>query len=92
MTDGLYFPLLEDGSLLLRTDAASRTQVSHWSPKLPAAARSDDARPTATLTVALRDGVPDRPSGSPTMTSRPIEAWIAEAGDRVALRSRATVP
>lgn len=88
MTDGLYFPLLEDGSLLLRTDAASRTQVSHWLPKLPAAARSDDARPTATLTVALRDGVPDRPSGSPTMMLGPIEAWIAEAGDRVALRSR----
>lgn len=78
--------LLEDGSLRLRADAATATQVGYWLPRLPGGV-GEPVAAGGWIEVRVGDDVAPRPAAGPTMALDPVEAWI-EGGDAVTLRAR----
>ncbi|HEX7120510.1 MAG TPA: hypothetical protein VF212_17090 [Longimicrobiales bacterium] len=87
-TAALGCTLLEDGSLRVVADDGAAPQVRHWLPRLPLdrGVRPDAAG--AVIQVAVRAAPPAPPPGRPTLALDPVDAWIAEPGERVTLLSR----
>lgn len=79
----VHQPLLGDGSLVLRADAAAAAQTRHWLPRLP----PQDAAGAATITVELRRVLAHPPAAPPSLALGPVHAWLP-AGGTAALHAR----
>jgi len=77
--------LLADGTLELRADVWTESQVRHWLPSLPAAVADE---PRARIDVSLQTAPPGAPSVQADLVLGPIEAALFASGKGIALHAR----